>query len=109
MRGSEKVSLTIPVSEQKNDVDQTDGSRESRKRSRQKLGVFGVEIDEKLAEEVEDLRHPSGRDRGGARGRRAGVEVDLQPGDVIHALNGKPVETLEGLRTSLKAIPVNTP
>jgi len=36
------------------------------------------------------------------------VEVDLQPGDVIHALNGAKVTTLDGLRAGLNAIAANT-
>jgi S1-C subfamily serine protease len=28
---------------------------------------------------------------------------------VIHALNGKPIRTLEGLRAALAAMPVNAP
>ncbi len=38
-----------------------------------------------------------------------GVEADLQPGDVIHALNGKPLATLEQLRAALKALPTGAP
>jgi serine protease Do len=33
------------------------------------------------------------------------VESDLKPGDVIHAVNGKKIETLNGLRAALNALP----
>jgi len=36
---------------------------------------------------------------------RSGIETDLQAGDVIHAVNGSRVETLDGLRAALNAIP----
>ena len=35
----------------------------------------------------------------------SGIETDLQVGDVIHAVNGARVETLDGLRAALNAIP----
>jgi len=37
------------------------------------------------------------------------LEADLQPGDVIHALNGKRIETIDGLRQALKALPPGSP
>jgi S1-C subfamily serine protease len=101
--------MTIPVTEQKNDIDQLSDLVNPEKDLVVKLGFFGVEIDSKLEKELEDLREPSGVIVAALAADGAGVEVDLQPGDVIHALNGKPIRTLEGLRAALAAMPVNAP
>jgi serine protease Do len=51
------------------------------------------------------LRIPSGIVVAALSADLSGIETDLQVGDVIHAVNGLRVETLNGLRTALNAIP----
>jgi serine protease Do len=110
LRGSEKLTLTIPVMEQKNDVDQLGDLVDPQKDLIAKLGIFGVEINKDLSTQLEDLREPSGIIVAAlAEESLGGVEADLQPGDVIHALNGKKIETVSALREALKAIPVGGP
>jgi len=46
------------------------------------------------------LSHTIGRDRRG-QSADANVDVSLATGDIIHAINGASVETLDGLRSSL--------
>ncbi len=106
LRGSGKITLTIPVTEQKNDVDQLGDLVDPQKDLVAKLGIFGVEISSDLSTQIEDLREPTGVIVAAlAEASLGGVEADLQPGDVIHALNGKKIETLSALREALKAIP----
>lgn len=105
LRGAEKLTLSIPVVEQKDQVEDLADLMEPSKSLVTKLGIFGVEIDKKLADELEDLRIPSGVIVVAMSADTLGLESDLQAGDVIHALNGKKIETLEGLRTALSAIP----
>jgi serine protease Do len=105
LRGAQTLTLTIPVAEQKNDVDQLGDLVDPQKDLVAKLGIFAVQIDDDLAKQLEDLREPSGVIVAAMAADLLGVEADLQPGDVIHALNGKPVTTLEGLRAALKALP----
>jgi serine protease Do len=109
LRGTQKLTMTIPVTEQKNDIDELSDLVNPEKDLVVKLGFFGVEIDSRLEKELEDLRDPSGVIVAALAADGAGVEVDLQPGDVIHALNGKPIRTIDGLRTALSAMPVNAP
>jgi serine protease Do len=109
LRGTQRLTLTIPVSEQKNDVDQLGDLVDPEKDLVTKLGIYGVEIDENLAKQLEDLREPTGVIVAALAADSMGVEADLQPGDVIHALNGKPLATLEQLRTALKALPTGSP
>jgi serine protease Do len=105
LRGAQTLTLTIPVAEQKNDVDQLGDLVDPQKDLVAKLGIFAVQIDDDLAKQLEDLREPSGVIVAAMAADLLGVEADLQPGDVIHALNGKPVTTLDGLRAALKALP----
>jgi serine protease Do len=109
LRGDKKLTLEIPVTEQKNDVDQLADLVNPEKSLVSKLGFFGVEIDDKLAEQLEELREPSGVIVAAMAADLLGLEADLQPGDVIHALNGKHIETLDGLREALKALPPGAP
>ncbi|MFZ0521455.1 MAG: trypsin-like peptidase domain-containing protein [Candidatus Acidiferrales bacterium] len=105
LRGDQTLTLTIPVTEQKNDVDELGDLVDPQKDLVAKLGVFAVQIDDDLAKQLEDLRQPSGVIVAAMAADSLGVEADLQPGDVIHALNGKPVTTLDGLRADLKKLP----
>jgi serine protease Do len=106
LRGTEKLTLTISVTEQKNDVDQLGDLVDPQKDLVAKLGIFGVEINKDLSTQLEDLRESSGVIVAAlAEESLGGVEADLQPGDVIHALNGKKIQTVSALREALKAIP----
>jgi serine protease Do len=105
LRGTENVTLEIAVTEQKSDVDHLADLVDPDKSLVAKLGIFGIEIDSKLAEDLEDLRIPSGVIVAATSVEASVVDADLQLGDVIHAVNGKHIETLDGLRAALNAIP----
>jgi serine protease Do len=107
LRGSETLDLTIPVMEQKNDVDQLGDLVDPQKDLVAKLGIFGVEINSDLAAQLEDLREASGVIVAALAEDNASIEADLQAGDVIHAINGKKIQTLEALRQNLKKIPTS--
>jgi serine protease Do len=95
--------------EQKNDVDQLGDLVDPQKDLISKLGIFGVEINSDLAAQLEDLREPSGVIVAALAEDNASIEADLQAGDVIHALNGKKIETVSALRDRLKKIPPGAP
>ncbi len=109
LRGNEKLSLEIPVMDQKDKIDQLADLIDPAKSLVTKLGIFGVPVDDKLGDAVEDLRIPSGVIVAALSADLAGVDTDLQPGDVIHALNGTKVESLDGLRAALNRISSGAP
>jgi serine protease Do len=109
LRGDKKITLEIPVAEEKNDVDQLADLVDPEKSLISKLGFFAVEIDDKLAQQLEELREPSGVIVAAMAADLMGLETDLQAGDVIHSLNGKHIETIAGLRAALKAMPSGAP
>ena len=69
-----------------------------------RLGILGVEVSDKLRGIIPPLRIGHGvvvaarTVEGGASG------IALLPGDVIHAMNGSPVESVEGLRQAVLAL-----
>jgi serine protease Do len=106
LRGSEKLTLEIPVTQERDDVDRMADLMDPAKALVSKLGIFGVEINDKLAEEMEDsLRVPSGVVVAAIAANTLGADTGLQAGDVIHAINAKHIETLDALRAALDAIP----
>jgi serine protease Do len=105
LRGTEKLTLDIPVTEQKSNADELADLVNPDKALIAKLGVFGVEINDELAEQLEDLRIPSGVVVAALSADLSGADADLQPKDVIHAVNGKRIETLDALDAVLGAIP----
>jgi serine protease Do len=109
LRGTERVSLKIPVIEEHSQVDESLDLSDPSKALVPRLGIFGVEITDQLAEQLPGLRIPSGVIVAAMAANLLEVETDLKPGDVIHALNGQKIETLDELRAALQAMPTGAP
>ena len=106
LRGTEKLSLEIPVTQERDEVDRMADLMDPAKSLVSKLGIFGVEINDKLADEMaDDLRVPSGVIVAAIAANTLGADTGLQTGDVIHGVNAKHIETLDALRAALDAIP----
>jgi serine protease Do len=109
LRGTDRLSLNVPVIQEHNEVDQSLDLSDPTKALVPRLGIFGVEITEQLAEQLPGLRIPSGVIVAAMAANLLEVETDLKPGDIIHALNGQRIETLDALRTDLKSMPTGAP
>ena len=107
LRGSEKLSFDILVVELPHEFDRLADLVKPDKNLVSKLGIIGLEIDPKIAAMFPALRVPGGVIVV-ARAADPDVDASLTAGDVIHAINGAPVQTMEGLRTSLDQIKPNT-
>jgi serine protease Do len=107
MRGNLHLAFDVPVMEPPRDMDQVTALAVEDKNIVPALGILGVEIDEKIAAMVPDLREPFGIIVA-ARAAGAGTEVPLNTGDVIRTLNGEPMTTLERLRNAFKALPAGS-
>jgi S1-C subfamily serine protease len=68
--------------------------------------VVVIEIDSKIAGMLSGLRIPSGVIVA-ARAADSKGDVSLATGDVIHAINGAPVDTIESLRSALDRLKPN--
>lgn len=62
-----------------------------------------------MSAELPDLRRSSGIIVAALAADTLGAEIDLQQSDVVHALNGKLIETLDNLRSDLKEISPGAP
>jgi len=72
------------------------------------LGILGIEIDQKILSVAKGLRSQYGIIVA-ARASGATSEVPLAVGDVIRDLNGRPMNTLESLRSTLRSLPRGAP
>lgn len=104
LRGAEKVSLQIPVVEPPHNVDRLTDLVDPEKNLVPELGILAVEIDDRIAQIVPDLRKPSGVIVVAKSSVADWTENSLTTGDVIHALNGAPVRTLGDLEAELKKL-----
>lgn len=66
-----------------------------------RLGILGIEIDRDIAALLPPLREQAGVIVATRAAEGLGQLVDLQAGDVIHAINGSQVATLEFLRNKV--------
>ena len=95
-RGSDKLTMTIPVQEERqSELDDVAALIKPEKGLVPGLGVLGIEINKKIADMIGDLRIESGVL---VAARAAGSGADLEPGDIIHAVNGTPIVSLAVLR-----------
>jgi serine protease Do len=108
LRGANQATFSVPVVEEKHDMDQVISLADPGKNLVPVLGILGVEIDYKIASMVSGLREPFGIIVA-AKAAGSASEVPLVTGDVIRQLNGQPMTTLDTLRAALKALPPGAP
>jgi serine protease Do len=103
LRGSDRVALAIPVTVLPHRIDQMAALADPDKSLVRPLGILGVAITSDMAQQMGDLRGP-----GGvlviARAAGTAANVPLESGDVILALNGGAVTTIEDLRATLAGL-----
>lgn len=108
LRGKDRLAFDVPVAPPPHDMDQATALADPDKSLVSTLGILGVEIDQRIAAMLPDLRDPFGIIVA-ARSTGASVEVPLLTGDVIRTLNGQPMTTLDRLRSALKSLPPGAP
>jgi serine protease Do len=107
LRNKGRLAFDIPVVELPHEMDQIASLADPEKNLVRTLGVIGIEIDQKIAAMVSDLRDPFGIIVV-ARSSEA-TDIPLAAGDVIRSLNGQPMTTLERLRAALGALKPGAP
>jgi serine protease Do len=101
--------LKVPVVEQQlSEIDDVASLVDPQKSLVQELGILGLDVSGKVADLIGELRVGSGVVVA-ALAAESGVDSGLQPGDVIHSLNGAPIRTLAELRTCLAALKPGDP
>ena len=108
LRGTQKVSFDLVVVEPSHEFDRLVEQMDPDKGLIAKLGLVGVEVNSKVAASLPSLRLPSGVIVV-AKAAESSVDTSLSTGDVIHAVNGNRVATLQALRNDLDQVASGSP
>jgi serine protease Do len=100
LRQAQQLDVNVEVSERDDDPQRFADLVDPEKNQVRKLGILGIEITQKIAALLPELRKPYGVV---VAARIASVPnaAELQPGDVIHEINGAPIATIAALREML--------
>ena len=108
MRGTAQQTFSVPTVEVKSEFDNVARMADAERNLIAPLGILGIEIDERILSVAKGLRANYGIIVA-ARAAGATTEVSLAVSDVIRELNGKPMNTLETLRSALRSLPAGAP
>ena len=103
-RGTRTLTVRVPVAERENDTGQLEALISTQQVIRD-LGIIGLDLTAKIAELLPTIR----RDKGVVVARVTpetpySQQGRLQPGDVIYAVNGKPVNGVEELKAAMTVL-----
>lgn len=104
LRGKDKVTLRVPVTSEKHDMDQLIDMIDPQKNRVRRIGVLAVDVDEKILRVLPEMRIRSGVVVVADTNRGRAAEIGLRPGDIIHSLNRKPILTLADLQREIMAV-----
>jgi serine protease Do len=107
-RDGRELKLKVTVDEQEDDPQRFADLVDPEKNQIRRLGILGVEVGPKVIELLPDLRKPYGIVVAARTGATAAA-ADLQPGDVIHELNGAPITSIQAFREALEKLKPDTP
>ena len=101
LRGAQQMKLQVRGVENNHPMDEVVDYGSLEKHLVRRLGILGIEVDEKVRQLVH-LRKPNGVIVAGRTLDASGLDTGLQPGDTIHALNRVAIESVEDLRRAVK-------
>jgi serine protease Do len=101
LRAREKLSFDVEVVEHHENKDRLFDMADPEKNLVRKLGIVGLDVDEKVQALLPGMRKESGVVVVAKLARAGAAKNSLVTGDVIHALNGKAVDNLESLHAIL--------
>lgn len=109
LRGADKLKVEVAVAARDPDPERFSASVSVEKNRVQRLGVLGLTLDAKTAQELPPLRKHEGVLVAARVATAFPGEEQLLPGDVIYAVGRVPVKDLEGLRSSVSALDADKP
>jgi serine protease Do len=98
LRGSRTASVTITVREWLHPIDDVSALADPESSAIRRLGILGIDVGDDTAALTQDLRIPYGVFVAARMQVSSGNDVPLVPGDVVHAINGTPVTSVDTLR-----------
>ncbi len=110
LRGARTSTMFVAIAERDDDPTRFVPLVPSGEPHIDRLGILGVTLDSRAAALLPDLRTASGVVVASTTlDLVPGADGQLKPGDLIHALNGSPVTTVEGLRAALGKLAAGDP
>jgi serine protease Do len=104
LRGKETVTLNIPVLEMKDPMDALTTMVDSQHNLVPRLGILALDLNDQLRSVISDLRDPSGVIVVARAAELISPETGLKTGDVVHSLNGHPIQSVEELRVATRQL-----
>jgi serine protease Do len=101
LRGADELRLDVPVIEIPHDLDRLHDFASLDVKPLERLGILAVEIDDAIVSMLPAMRMSSGVIVASRATGWGGADVSLNPGDVIHAINGAPVVKRDDLASAL--------
>jgi serine protease Do len=101
LRGTVRLGFEVKVVEQQKDADRLFDMTDPETNQIRRLGILGLTVDAKVLHLLPGLRQESGIAVVAKTIIPGAVENSLTTGDIIHALNGVSLNTLESLNTGL--------
>jgi serine protease Do len=108
-RGTQILSLDVPVTERERDPESILDPTQSADNIIPKLGVVGIQITSSVAQLISPTRSPGGILVTALTAGGNASLFGLQPGDVLHVLNQTPLDSLETLRRLLAGLKSGDP
>jgi len=109
LRGQEKKALYIPAIERRDHMDELLDEINSENSLVPRLGIVAIDLTGELKLRVGSLRVPSGVIVVGRAADLTLPQTGLQAGDIIHEMNGKPVDSVQGLRDTARDLKMGDP
>jgi serine protease Do len=109
LRGTEKKTLEISVRERRDPMDKLRDNVDPQKSLVPALGVLAINLSDELRSAIGDLRIANGVAVIARAANLIGPETGLKSGDVIHAVNKTPIDSVDALRAVMQNIKPNSP
>jgi serine protease Do len=104
LRGNERKTLYIPAIEKRDHMDEMLDAVNPENSLIPRLGVIAIDITPDLRSRLSGLQIPSGVIVVGRAADLIMPDTGLEAGDVIHQLNTTPIDSVETLRASVRAL-----
>jgi serine protease Do len=104
LRGKEKLTLNVPVLEMTEPMDAITSLANSQNNLVGRLGILALDLNDQLRSVIGDLRISSGVVVVGRAAEFNSADSGLQAGDVIHTLNRTSIDSVQTLRTAVRAL-----
>ncbi|MGA2414570.1 MAG: trypsin-like peptidase domain-containing protein [Candidatus Sulfotelmatobacter sp.] len=109
LRGDQKQTLYVPAIEHRDQMDQLFDAADPEKSLISRLGILAADLTPDVLKQVGPLRIGSGVVVLGRAVDLITPDTGLQTGDIIHALNTAPINSMDALRASVVSLKTGDP